>query len=452
MLLEGMLALAGGPLWSILPALRHGRAAFKAAVAGQARFDLAALPYDPELLAYLHAQRLAGRMLVLATAADRVVAQAVADHLGLFDAVVASDGVHNLRGDAKAAALVSRFGKGGFVYAGNDASDLAVWREAAAAVVVHAPARVAGRVRAGMPVELEVDGGPGRASALWRGVRPHHWVKNLLVFVPLVTGNGLADLHAWIGCLVMLAAFCATASAIYLVNDLLDLEADRAHPRKRLRPLASGALPLKDAALASALLLAVGLGLGLVAGAAGVIMCYAAVSLLYSLRLKRLPLVDVFVLAGLFTLRVFGGGEASGYTLSLWLLEFCSFLFLGLALMKRLQEVRGLADSGAGPSLVAGRGYRIADAPMLQVCGCSAAFAASLVLGLYVQSETVAVRFAHPGLLWAIVPSVLLWQMRLLLATSRGEMHDDPIVYAARDRVSWSIGGVMLLAMLLARG
>lgn len=452
-LVEGLLALVGGlRLGALLGAFAgaipgSGRAALKARVAALAPPDPALLPYNQALLDYLGEQRAAGRRIVLATAANEAVAQAVAAHLGLFDEVIASTATRNLKGRAKAQALVDRFGRGGFAYAGDSRADLAVWAEAGAAVLVDVAPGVAARV--GVPIEHRIATRPKLLPTLLRAMRPHQWVKNLLVFVPILTANALGHWPSWAGGFLAFAAFGAAASGIYLINDLLDLAADRAHPKKRRRPFAAGDASAAAGMVLALLLLALAAALGAWAGILGVVAVYAGTSLAYSLWLKRLPLVDVFTLAGLFTIRLFGGGAATGHALSLWLLAFASFLFLSLALVKRVAEVMDSAGRGVGR--VAGRGYGPDDLVILQLFGVAASFSASLVLALYVQSEVTSRHFAAPGLLWGIVPLVLLWNCRIWLATARGYMHHDPILYAARDRVTWAISLAVVAVMLAAR-
>jgi 4-hydroxybenzoate polyprenyltransferase len=248
----------------------------------------------------------------------------------------------------------------------------------------------------------------------------------------------------------MFAAFCATASALYIVNDVMDLAADRSHPRKRRRPLASGNLPLAAGLVAALLLLLVGVALSVAIGMGHVIAFYAVCSLAYSIRLKELPLVDMFTLTLLYTLRVYGGAEASNYRLSPWLLAFSIFLFLGLATIKRVSELMDLKRYG-GQTTVR-RGYHTDDIPILQVMGVGASFVSATVLALFVQSDSVAARYMHPELLWLIVPLLLFWQCRLWLSTARGFMHDDPIVYAGRDWVSWLTAATVVIVFILARG
>ncbi len=450
MLHEGLCAIATEPaIFHAILALGQGRAAFKAAVAKSAPVEPGLLPYNQTLLAFLHEQKQAGRYLVLATAADKRVAAAIADYLGIFDEVIASDGSNNLKGEAKARALVDRFGVKGFSYAGNASSDLAIWRDSGTAIVVNAPASVRAKVQAMMPVELIIEDQPALSRELLRAMRPHQWVKNILTFVPILTAHALTETSAWLGGVIMFAAFCCTASGIYLINDLVDIAADRAHPSKRNRPFARGAIPLPIGALAAVVLVCGGIGLSMLGHVTAIIVAYATMSVGYSFLLKQLPLVDVFMLAGLYTIRLFGGGEATGHHLSLWLLGFSSFLFLSLALLKRVEEMMSLIASGRAKS--SRRGYDPADTPILQTLGVGSAFAASIVLALFVQNEATAQRYASPGLLSLIVPLILFWLCRMWLAGARGYMHHDPIVFAIKDRISWAIGAAVVVVVVAAQ-
>jgi len=447
-LLEGLIALLGGMrLAPVLGGLSGGAASLKARVAALVPTDPALLPYNEAMLDYIRAERAAGRRIVLTTAANEAVAASVAAHLGLFDEIVASTATHNLKGQAKADALIARFGAGGFVYAGDAGADLPVWRQASAAVLVNVRPSVAARARA--PVEHAINDQPAAAASLLRAMRPHQWVKNLLVFVPIFTADAMGDPVSWTGGVLAFLAFCAVASSLYLINDLLDLAADRAHPHKRHRPFAAGTASLPAGIILSMLLLLAGLAFAWGGGILVVVLAYAAVSVVYSMWLKRQPLVDVFALAGLYTARLIGGGEATGHSLSLWLLAFASFLFLSLALVKRVAEVMDSADRS--PDRISRRGYGPGDLVILELFGVCATFASSLVLALYVQYETTGDRFASPALLWCIVPLVLLWNCRMWLSTARGYMHHDPIMYAARDWVSWAVAAAMVLVVLAAR-
>ncbi len=419
-------------VWRALLSVFGSRAVMKQRIAALEPVDAATLPYHPELLEYLRAEKARGRMLVLATAADRSTAEAVNAHLGIFDGIVASDGVRNLKGEKKAAALVQLFGERGFAYAGNDASDVAVWRRAKSAIVVNANPALAAQAANVTEIEHHFPRAGSKLRAMAKAMRPYQWVKNVLVLVPVATAHALGDISAWISAAWTFAAFCAIASSIYIINDLSDLKADRLHHRKRKRPFASGALSLPEGLLMTSVLLAAGITFALQSGEIAWVGLYGVSSLSYSLFLKEYPLVDIFVLAGLYTLRLFAGGEATGHPVSLWLLGFSSFFFLSLALVKRVSE---MMTKGQGKA--ARRGYGAQDIAILQLFGVASAFTAIVILALFVQDESVSQRYASPAFLWCIVPLMLFWECRIWLSTARGYMHDDPIVYAAKDWVSW---------------
>jgi 4-hydroxybenzoate polyprenyltransferase len=452
-LVEGVLSLVTTTkVFGLLPTLlSKGKAGLKDFVAANATFDPATLPYNTSVLAYIRQERTSGRTIVLVTAANIRIAQAVADYLpGVFNEVIASTETENLRGLKKAQALVKRFGEHGFCYMGDHITDLEVWVHSGACIPVHTTrATRNGLLQLGTPVEtLLPDERINKVRAIAKALRPHQWVKNILAFVPLFTAGALTDAAGWLGSLLMFGAFCCTASSIYIVNDLTDIKADRQHPRKRNRPFAKGTLdPLTGLGIAGILLLT-GLALSAAGHVLPIIALYAVISISYSARLKEVSLIDVFILAGLYTIRLAGGGIASGHHLSFWLLGFSGFMFLSLAIMKRVQEC---SDAVKAQRTALRRGYTAADLGVLQTIGIGSSFASSVVLALYVQSEVMTGLYRSPWLLWGIVPILLFWQCRLWLATARGDMHDDPIVYAARDRMSWLVAVLAFLCLLLAR-
>lgn len=437
--------------WSLLRRLpgwfSQGIAHLKHELARAVPVDVATLPYDATLIDYLARQRALGRRLVLTTGADRQIADAISRHLGLFDAVIASDGTANLRGAVKAKRLCATFGERRFCYVGNDRSDLAIWRKAAAAVFVNSQRHVVRAAGAWTAIEARIGVARSRLAAFARALRPHHWSKNLLVFVPLLAAGSLSDGAGWVAALFTFAAFCCAASGVYLVNDLTDLAADRRHPRKRFRPFACGNLPPVYGLIGAPLLIAAGVALALRCGAAtaAIVGLYVAMSLVYSLKLKEKPLVDVFGLAALYSTRLFAGGIASHHPVSLWLMMFSSLVFFSLACTKRDAEMIALREKR-----LRRRGYRPDDQRMLEMMGVGASFVSSMVLGLYLQSNAEAGQWSHPEWLWAAIPLLLFWQCRLWLATSRGYMHDDPIVYASRDWVSQGVVALLAVVYLLA--
>lgn len=432
------------PLW-----LFGGWARCKREVARRVRLDVALLPYDDRVVDWVRGQ--AGVCpRVLCTASDQIFADAVAAHLGCFEEALGSDGVRNLGGRGKAAVLCERFGDRGFDYAGNAQVDLHVWRRARQVVVVNAPAGLAGRVRS----ELEVAREFPRARAGWRtwlaALRPHQWLKNVLVFVPVLAAHAVFEDAAAVHALLAFVAFSLCASAAYVFNDLLDLDADRRHPRKRRRPFASGALPLRGGLLASVLcgLAAFALASALSAGFVGMLLVYAVLTLAYSLVLKRIAMLDVVTLAGLYTLRMLGGAVAVPVPASSWLLAFSMFLFLSLAMVKRHAELRTLAASGA--SALAGRGYVADDLPLVRSLGTASGYLSVLVFALYINSAASLALYARPAVLWLLAPLLLYWISRVWLLAGRGAMHDDPVVFALTDRVSLVVLALFALVVWMA--
>jgi 4-hydroxybenzoate polyprenyltransferase/phosphoserine phosphatase len=451
MLAEGLVAIFSSRhrVTQILALATTNKALLKQRVAELAESAPELLPYNTELISFLKKKRQEGHRLVLATAADARIANAIADYLRLFDEVICSDGLNNLKGEKKAAALVKRFGLKGFDYVGNDRNDLPSWRAAAEIITVNASRSVVDEVRRiGLPTTT-FDKRPQLMSSMLRAMRPHQWSKNLLVFVPMITAHAVTEVSAWLGAIALFLSLSATASALYIVNDAFDLSADRRHPRKRMRPLASGALAIPIGAALALILFVLGTGLAWLCGTILIVFTYAAISLAYSLVFKRFPLVDVFVLAGLYTLRVLGGGIASGHRATPWLLAFAGFTFLSLALVKRTGELLALERSYEKRGS-AGRGYEVGDCAIIQMFGCASAFSSGVVLALFIGSTSVLQLYRAPEVLWLIVPVILLWHCRLWLATVRGNMHDDPIVYTLKDWVSWVVAATIFLIMFAA--
>ncbi len=439
--------------WSLLRAsvsLAQGKAALKQQLASIGRFDPGHLPYNQELLHWLREQKAAGRYLVLCTASDRVVADSVAAHLGIFDDVMASDGARNLGGKVKEAALVSRFGHRGFDYAGNSAADLPVWRSARRAVVVNASAAIARQAVSICEVErvfprMALDLGVWR-----RALRVHQWVKNILLFVPLFAAHQMTNTALWGSVLLGFLAFSLCASSVYIVNDLLDLESDRAHPRKRMRPFASGALPVWLGAVLALLLLCVSLGLAAYVGGSFLrwLGFYFVLTSAYSWVLKRVMVVDCLALAMLYTLRIIAGAAAADMPLSFWLLAFSVFLFLSLAFVKRYAELE--LQVLAGNNQVHGRGYYTSDAPLIQTLGVTSGYGAVLVMALYLNSDAVLRLYRTPELVWGAIPVLLFWISWMWMQAHRGKMHDDPVVFALKDKASLCAGAA--LAVILTAG
>lgn len=437
-------ALRPGAAAAALVRLRRGKAAFKAAVAMRVPLTPDRLPYNETVLDFIRAEQARGRPVYLATGSDRAFAQAVADHLGLFAGVLASDGRINLTGTRKAEDLCARFGPGGFDYIGDSHVDIPVWRRARRALLVARNARVESRLRAQVPDLTVLDRRPGGWRDYGRALRPHQWAKNSLLFLPLIAAHAFDPVNLALIALAVLA-FSLVASSVYVLNDLIDLDNDRDHLRKRLRPLASGNMPVRHGAALAPLLLLGGVAAASLVSPAflGIVLVYFLLTCAYSLYLKQLVIVDVLALAGLYTIRVMAGAVALTLPLSPWILAFCLFLFMSLALVKRYTELRSRFDAGKPAPL--GRGYLLDDMPLLIALAGAAGYAAVVVLALYVNSEAVTVLYRRPEGLWSICVLLLYWISRALLIAHRGRMHDDPIVFALKDRVSLLI---LMLAMV----
>jgi 4-hydroxybenzoate polyprenyltransferase/phosphoserine phosphatase len=430
--------------------LSKGKAAFKQAVAEGSSVEVAALPLRADLVEWMREQRASGRRVILVTASDRRLAQAVADTTGLFDEVMASDGSVNLVGERKRAALVARFGEKGFDYAGNETRDLAIWRSAREAIVV------GNATLAAAAAELTRVGRVFPVGALplrlWvKAARLHQWAKNALIFMPALLAHSIFKSDVIVSSALAFVAFGLCASSVYVVNDLLDLDSDRRHPRKRKRPFASGALSARSGIVFALVLLAAAVAIALATGwqFCLVLAGYYALTWAYSVRLKRAAIVDVMTLAGLYTIRIIAGAAATGIAASFWLLALSIFAFMSLGVVKRYTELYD-ADK-AGTVGGHGRGYSAADLPLLLSLGTAAGFSAVVVMALYINSTDSQVLYAHKRALWLVCPLMLYWISRVWLLTSRGQMPDDPVVFALRDRISLVtfalIGAIVLLAI-----
>jgi 4-hydroxybenzoate polyprenyltransferase/phosphoserine phosphatase len=447
-----LLLLKRNPLYLLrmLAWLVKGKASFKAQVATRVAVNPAALPYNEDLLDWLRKERASGRSLWLVTATNERFASAIADHLGIFDGVIASDAGANVAGDVKAARLVERFGERSFDYCGNEHRDLLVWKHANGAIVTNGGSALE-QAAAGTCRVLNVFPRKGNfLRPVVRALRPHQWAKNGLIFVPLFAAHRGADITSVLNVVFATIAFCACASSVYVLNDLLDLEADRAHRRKRLRPFASGALPIAAGMVMAPTLLAIGvlLALALPEKFQLVFGTYYALTCAYSFGLKALVVVDAMALAGLYTLRIIAGAGAALVPLSFWLLLFSVFLFLSLALVKRYAELDSLRRQQR--LRAAGRGYHVEDLSVLQSLGTSAGYLSVLVLALYINSPEIAALYERPKMIWILCVLILYWISRIWMKTHRGEMHDDPVVFALKDRISIVVAVLGVTAIALA--
>jgi 4-hydroxybenzoate polyprenyltransferase/phosphoserine phosphatase len=425
------------PFW-----LLSGRAYFKQKLAARIQIDPAHLPYRQEVLDLIRQEKAGGHRVVLTTAADREIANAVSNYLGLFDEVHASDGQRNLKGANKAAFLAQHFAQTGFDYVGDSAADIEVWSLARAAYVVGTEARAeqAAAVTTLKGTILEPRTSFRASCGTWfNALRGHHWAKNLLLFLPLALSHNLA-VEPILRTLVGFVLYGICASGLYILNDLLDLHSDREHPWKKERPFAAGKISIPGGLLASLLLLSSALGLGLLLDISFglALLGYATLTMLYSLYLKKIALLDVFVLSSFYSFRIVAGALISNTPLSQWFLTFSMFFFLSLAMAKRYSELLHAGDLvKAGNS---GRGYHTGDRELLLSLGVGSSFSAVVIFSLYVHSQDVLLLYSSPDFLFLLCPIVLYWLSRTWLQAHRGELKEDPVILAIRDPVSYGVG------------
>ncbi len=417
------------PFW-----LYRGKAYMKARIAEKVTPDAALLPYNKDVLDWLLREKLNGRSIILATASHQSYAQSVAQHLGLFDGVEASDDSTNLRSQTKADRLTHEFGEYGFDYVGNSRADYSVWEKARNAYVVGdepAAQKYLTRLNA---YRIEKPAPVVPRWKLWfKAIRVHQWLKNTLLFVPSILASRYFELDTLVNLGLAFIAFSFCASSVYLTNDLVDIEVDRKHPTKRNRPIASGQLSVPDAVLGALALLCCSTWIALLLPMqfSLILLLYFVITCGYSLILKRLLLIDVLTLAGLFTIRVLAGAAAVGGELSTWLLAFCMFFFLSLALVKRFVELDGRQDEAG--RLHTGRGYQSRDLETLSQGGMASGFAAVVVLALFIDSPQITENYARPEVIWLVCPLVLYLIFRIWILARRKEMNDDPVVFLMTD-------------------
>jgi 4-hydroxybenzoate polyprenyltransferase/phosphoserine phosphatase len=430
--------------------LLAGKAAFKAFVAESVSLDVAHLPYNRAVLHFLNQEHARGRDLYLATGANAHLAHRVAEHLGIFTGVLASDGATNLTGNKKLNGLRSHLDNAAFDYIGNGTADLPLLAHAKEPMIANPSLslRMKLKARGIHPARTFVERNP-RLQSMVKAVRLHQWAKNLLIFVPLLCSHALSQAKL-LTALAAFFCFSLTASSAYIVNDLVDIEADRRHPGKLQRPFAAGDL----SAIAGVAIAAIFLGAGLFGAAMlpGKFLAweliYLAATLAYSLLLKRFALVDVLVLSGLYSLRLLAGGSVTQTPISHWLAGFSMFLFLSLAIVKRFAELENLRAANDLPKN--DRGYLVTDLDQLRSFGTASAYAAVVVFAIYITGPDVVGLYHKPRLLWLSVPLITLWLNRVWLLASRGKLDEDPVAFALTDPMSQIIALAVLVVALIA--
>lgn len=454
-LTESILSLVGkNPIYLfILPFwLFSGLAKFKLKVARHVDLDVARLPYSQKVLDMIANHRLEGRPIVLATASPYPVAEKIAEHLGVFSMILASDENTNLKSRAKARLLVEKFGKKGFDYVGNSKDDLPVWALAQRSYLINCSQKVRKRAdRLQTDVEILRLKKP-LVRLLAKQIRVHQWAKNILIFAPMILAQNFLDPFSWLSCIHAFIAFSFVSSSVYIVNDVLDLESDRAHQENKFRPFASGDLSLFWAGVLFPFLLGSGIILSILLSWQffAVIASYFALTSAYSFRLKQMPIADIIVLASLYSWRVFAGSVASGVALSEWFLTFSTFFFLSLALVKRCSEL--IVTQQNNKKSNKRRGYQVNDLPLLVSLGVASGYLSILVLALYMNAPGDRSISYNPQLLWAMIPFMLFWISRTWLLAHRGLMPSDPLVFAMKDRVSYLLFAIVSFLWLFGNG
>lgn len=439
LLLESFLHLIGKNVFYLLliPAwLLKGKANLKHQIAERVDLKIDLLPYNKELLAYLAEKKNEGRHLVLISASNRKYVKQVASYVGLFDSSIGSSENENLKGDRKLDKIRELSGQENFEYAGNEQADMAIWRQAKGAVVVNASKKLETEAAKLTDLVATISRKKDRVGFFIKALRPHQWAKNLLLFLPLILSHQLINIELLMIAFAGFVSFSFCASSVYLLNDLLDLEHDRQHKTKRLRPFAAGELPVFVGLIACPilLLLAFIIAIPLPLEFSLIVGGYLVMTLLYSFRLKAIAIVDVLVLAGLYTLRIIAGAAAISVIPSFWLLAFSMFLFMSLAIVKRFTELNNLRNTDLTEA--AGRGYQAGDLDLLAMLGSASGFTSVLVFALYINDEETLLLYGTPEILWFICPLLLFIICRLWLLAHRGELHEDPVVFAITDHSS----------------
>ena len=430
------------PFW-----LLKGKTKLKQELAVRSELNVDSLPYNQDLIEYLEQEKHKGREIILCTGSWHTLAEQVCEKFSFFSGFYGSDENGNLTGSNKAKLLLETYGEKNFSYVGNEKKDLKIWEHADSAVVISKSDSLSKLAEKACPVEKTILREKTSLKIVNKQIRIHQWVKNLLVFVPLVTSHQTTDMSLLFSVLLGFFAYSFCASATYILNDLSDLESDRKHHKKCFRPLACGALSITQGLVISAILLiaSIIISLFLPPWFLLTLVLYIVITLSYSFKLKRLQTIDITILASLYTLRIISGAAAINILPSFWLLAFSMFVFLCLAIIKRLSEIYKSKDKQEGDFKLSGRGYYISDFPILMSLASTSGILSVLVFAMYINSPEVAALYAEPYALWLICPLFGYWIIRIVIMASRGQIDEDPIVFAIKDRRSWVTGFIILL-------
>ncbi len=437
------------PFW-----LLRGKAYMKYQIIQRVSLRVDLLPYNQELLNYLRQRKQQGSKLVLISASTQSIVEQIAEHLALFDAAIGSSVSSNCSGHRKLARIRDYSGDAAFIYAGNAEVDLQVWQQAQGAILVNSSAALKKRAAACTAVIAVFDNKYGALSGIIsrsiKAMRPHQWLKNTLLFLPLMLAHQVDNTQLIWQAAIAFISFSLCSSSVYVLNDLLDLSADRQHRSKCRRPFAAGDLSPMTGLLLSPLLLALAFGIAALLPFEFMLILavYYLCTGMYSFVLKKIELVDVITLATLYTLRIIAGAAAVSVIPSFWLLAFSMFLFMSLAIVKRYTELSYLRESGITHS--AGRGYVAKDLDMLAIFGCTSGLMSVMVFALYINSDGILQQYSAPEILWFICPLLLYLVCRIWLLAFRGEIEEDPIIFALTDGISQSVIAVCIALLWMA--
>lgn len=448
-----LLLIRKKPLWLffLLNYLLKGKAAFKAMLSDKINLDVTSLIYNNQLIDWLKVQKNRGTKIILCTAANEKIANSVADHLQCFESVIASNNKINIKSTLKREVLEKKYGFKGFNYVGNSNDDLSVWAGASEAILVNTSNSTRRKAEKLANVTKIFPSKKPSLFDFFRVIRLHQWLKNLLLFVPIFAAHKINDVHDIILLFFAFCSFCACASSVYIINDLVDLENDRKHPTKFNRPFASGIMPIKIGILLAPLFVLISLLIAFRIGYdfAFVLIAYFTLTLLYSIWLKTIVLIDCLTLSILYSIRIIAGAIVVEVVLSFWLLAFSVFIFLSLAFVKRYVEITLHAPKGN--KMIHGRGYFKKDAQLVQTIGVVAGYLSVLLMALYIHSENVAILYSFPELIWSAVFLILFWVSWLWFKAHRGEVPDDPLIFAVRDKTSLIVSFLIISSFFIAK-
>ncbi|MBU3563629.1 UbiA family prenyltransferase [Polynucleobacter sp. Tro8-14-1] len=441
-------------IFKVLIWLFKGRTILKEKLAVFSEINASLLPYNKSIVSWLKEQHFLGREIILITASTDLLALSVGGYLGIFKKIFGSSQKINLKGIKKKELLIEKYGVGGFDYVGNERADIPIWEVCNTAYVVNPSPRFIFELKKIKPdIEVLKDNRPFIGKSITKVLRPHQWIKNILIFIPLFAAQEYGNPINLFQTMIAFIVFCLTASSAYVLNDLIDLKNDRYHCSKKNRPFASGDLSILMGWVLWPILLIFGLAISvnfLPKSFIYIQLCYLFLTLLYSFYIKKLVIIDVLALAILYTLRIIAGIAATGVPLSFWLLTFSIFIFLSLAFIKRFSEIKSAHDIGSDKA-IKGRGYLTDDLEVVSSMGVSAGFISVLVLALYIQDVHTASLYKSPEVIWLVCPMLLMWVSRIWLISHRGEMHDDPVVFALKDRFSQLFAATIVSVVLMAK-